>query len=240
MAGILPSFAAPSPKYFEVTVEPTFPARLRLEGILNGSVTVLVVINKDGNLQDYLVVEASHRLFAKTVTDALPKWKYFPILVDGKPVNAARRLRVEFKGGSAVISLLPHMAIEGMVPGVKSMNDRQRAYAVASLRDLDRLPTPVKIVEPHLLQSEGERNHGLKVVFHFFIDETGHVRIPVADEKALEQVDEQLLDSIHHALMQWEFTPPTIRGKPVVVRASQPFQIYNCLLYTSPSPRDRG
>lgn len=213
-------------QHFKVSVDPAFPPALLLQGITEGSVTLLIVINKAGNLQDHLVLNASHQLFAKAVSDVLPSWKFFSISENGRSVNAARRLTVDFRGGGAVVSLLPHMAIEGMIPGVARLRERRSAYAVSSLRDLDRLPTPVKIVEPHLLRSEGKSNHGRTVVFHFFIDETGKVRIPTAEDEALQHVDEHLLDAVHNALIQWEFTPPTIRDEPVVTRASQPFQIF--------------
>jgi len=230
--GIWPGIAASAPggstntRNFKVTEDPVFPSALRLEGILEGSVTVLLVIDKAGNLQDHLVLDASHRLFGKAVTDVLPSWEYFPIKENAQPVNAARRLTVDFRGGRAVISLLPHLAVEGIVPGVARFNERRRAYAVASLSDLDQVPTPIKTVEPYLVRPAGKSHHGRTVTFHFFIDETGRVRIPTADHEAMANDDENLLEAVHNALIQWQFTPPTIRGQPVVTRATQPFHIF--------------
>ena len=232
VVGIWPGIAASAPggsanaQHFKVTVDPVFPPTLRIEGILEGSVTVLLVIDKEGGLQDHLVLDASHRLFGKAVTDVLPTWEYFPIKENGRPVNAARRLTVDFRGGSAVISLLPHLAVEGIVPGVSRFNEHRRAYAVASLSDLDQVPTRVKTVAPYLPRPDGKSHHGRTVTFHFFIDETGGVRIPTADHEAIANVDETLLEAVHNALIQWQFTPPTIRGQPVVTRATQPFQIF--------------
>jgi hypothetical protein len=230
--GATTGFTAPNDEnsraenFFKVTFEPTFPISLQMGGIDEGSATVLLVIDKTGQLTDYLLVEASHPFFGKAVTDVLPSWEFNPRKIDGQPVNSVRRLFVEFESNGSIISLTPSLALEALIPGVGRQNQKRQAYSVASLRELDHLPKPIKIVEPYLYRSAGEQNYGLRVVFHFFIDEAGRVRIPIADESTLQAIDELLLEAVHKALVQWEFTPPTVDGKPVVVRAAQPFQIF--------------
>lgn len=228
MAGHAASFEgkARANDFFKVTAEPTFPATLSMQGVEKGSATLLLVIGKTGQLTDYLLIEASHPYFGKAVTNVLPSWDFSPLVINGQAVNAVRRLKVEFESSGSIISLTPSLALEALMPGVGRQNQEGQAYSVASLRELDQLPTPTKVVEPYLYRSEGEKNHGLRVVFHFFIDQEGRVRIPIADESALAEVDELVLEAVHKALVQWEFTPPTIDGRPVVVRAAQPFQIF--------------
>lgn len=230
--GATTGFTAPndenttSKPFFKVTLDPVFPVSLQMEGVDKGSATVLLVVDKTGQLSDYLLVGASHPYFGRAVTKVLPSWEFSARTIDGQPVNTVRRLHVEFESNGSIISLTPSLALEALMPGVGKQNQKRLAYSVASLSELDQLPKPIKIVEPYLYRSEGEQNHGLRIVFQFFIDEEGRVRIPIADEKALEGVDEQLLEAVHKALVQWKFTPPTINGEPVVVRAAQPFQIF--------------
>ena len=212
--------------FFRVTAEPIFPVTLSMQGVEKGSATLLLVIDKSGQLTDHLLIEASHPYFGAAVTKVLPSWDFSSFTIDGQSVNSVRRLEVEFESSGSIISLTPSLALEALMPGVGRLNQKRQAYSVSSLRELDQLPTPTKVVEPYLYRSEGEKNHGLRVVFHFFIDQEGRVRIPIADESALAEVDELLLEAVHKALVQWEFTPPTINGKPVVVRAAQPFEIF--------------
>ena len=61
------------------------------------------------------------------------------------------------------------------------------------------------------------------MVYNFFIDQEGRVRIPWLDEQEFQHIDEEILDATYDALMQWEFTPPTVNGKKVVTQVSQPF-----------------
>tara|TARA_B110000444_G_C18364515_1_gene377508 strand:+ start:112 stop:342 length:231 start_codon:yes stop_codon:yes gene_type:complete len=61
------------------------------------------------------------------------------------------------------------------------------------------------------------------VVFSFYIDTEGTVRIPSLEDTGDQVVDEQILEAVQNAFIQWEFRPPTIEGQPVVVRVLQPF-----------------
>ena len=55
----------------------------------------------------------------------------------------------------------------------------------------------------------------------FYIDETGKVRIPVVEEYDGHR---GIVDAAYNAIRQWEFKPPTVKGKPVTVRVEQPFE----------------
>jgi outer membrane biosynthesis protein TonB len=57
------------------------------------------------------------------------------------------------------------------------------------------------------------------VTIEFFIDETGAVRLPAGVTTENKVLTALALD----AVKQWKFTPPTTRGKGVLVKASQVF-----------------
>jgi outer membrane biosynthesis protein TonB len=55
----------------------------------------------------------------------------------------------------------------------------------------------------------------VRVLVSFYVDEQGRVRLPEV-ESALEP---ELVIHAVNALYQWAFQPPTIKSKPVLVRA---------------------
>jgi len=54
---------------------------------------------------------------------------------------------------------------------------------------------------------------------YFYIDEKGAVRMPAVDASA----NPYLSDIAVAAVREWRFEPPTSRGKPVLIAASQEF-----------------
>jgi TonB family protein len=95
--------------------------------------------------------------------------------------------------------------------------DEMIEYHVCSLRDLDRIPTPIHVVAPAALL----RPDAGEVKVEFYIDEQGRVRIPVARETS----DAAFANAAVDAVSQWQFDPPTSKGKPVLVHAVQIFTI---------------
>lgn len=221
---VLLPLASPASQPFRVTMEPQFPFSLANEGITEGSANFLIVVDNQGILRDHLLVAASHPLFAKAVERVITEWDYFPVEIDGQRVNAKHRINVNFhNSGTFVVGWdSPQRIIDSRLTAEARGLDEE-GYRIARLDELDELPSPLQVVQPTLPLPELVPDEGLRVVYHFFIDEAGRVRIPWLDEQELQHVDDTILDATYDALMQWEFTPPTIGGRPVTVRASQPF-----------------
>ncbi len=77
-------------------VAPDFPLSAR-ERALSGWVDVQFIVNTDGSVADITVVGAEPAgLFEQPATQAVRKWRYRPILRDGKPINQRARVRVRF------------------------------------------------------------------------------------------------------------------------------------------------
>ncbi len=78
--------------------EPRYPNRaLRLGK--QGYVVLAFSINESGRVSDIEVLEANpRRLFEKEAIRALKKWKYKPMVVNGKPqVQPGQKIRLDFK-----------------------------------------------------------------------------------------------------------------------------------------------
>src|ERR1700722_8611642 len=77
-------------------VPPTFPASAR-ERALSGWVDVQFMVMTDGSVSDISVEGADPAgQFEQSATDAVRKWKYRPVLRDGKPINQRTRARAPF------------------------------------------------------------------------------------------------------------------------------------------------
>ncbi|WP_372881739.1 energy transducer TonB [Psychromonas sp.] len=79
-------------------VEPRYPRKaLRLKK--QGYVLLSFDINEEGRVSNIQVLEAApEHLFEKEARQALKKWKYKPMLIDGKPVTqTGQKIRLDFK-----------------------------------------------------------------------------------------------------------------------------------------------
>ncbi|GAB5558897.1 MAG: hypothetical protein SynsKO_05440 [Synoicihabitans sp.] len=212
----------------KVTMEPMYPLSLATAGITQGSATFKIVVDNQGTLRDHLLVETTHPLFGKAVDEVIEEWDYAPSEIDGERINALHQIKIEFENNNTfVVGLDSTSAVVteriSRIGGPK----HPHAYKIAGLTELDAAPKAVQSVSPALPYPEMVPAEGLRVVFKFYIDEEGRVRMPWIDEDEFAHIDESILDATYDALMQWEFTPPTIDGKAVVAQVAQPFYFAN-------------
>lgn len=77
-------------------VSPVYPARALSMGV-EGFVTVEFIISTDGSAKDPVILNAQPaRIFDKAVLDAIEKWKFSPISVDGEAAEKQVRQNVRF------------------------------------------------------------------------------------------------------------------------------------------------
>ena len=77
-------------------VPPTYPAELR-KAKIEGVVTLVFVLNKDGRVEDARVENSSRPEFEKPALDAIRKWRFRPGEKDGQPVRTYIRLPMRFR-----------------------------------------------------------------------------------------------------------------------------------------------
>lgn len=77
-------------------VPPEYPAAAEKHA-LSGWVDVEFMVNTDGSVSDVTVVEAQPQgVFEQPAMNAVRKWHYQPVLLDGQPINQRARVRVRF------------------------------------------------------------------------------------------------------------------------------------------------
>lgn len=202
------------------TKTPIFPARMRLEGFTEGHATFSVFVNQFGELEDYLLLEASHMPFAEAVEKVLPKWEYSVPFVDGETAAIVSTVKVKFNNKGAVIYEAVGLYLLNQIRE-SFMNPLE--YRIHTIDELDAIPEPLHIVKPDFHVDLLERRNIIEAVFEFYIDTEGTVRMPTLRE-ADDEVDELLLLIAQESLLQWKFSVPTIKGNPVITKTAQPFR----------------
>ncbi len=209
--------AQTTPLRIEQTVEARFPHVLSLTHLTSGEARVLVNIDADGRLVDWLVTGYTHQAFADEAVSVLRQWRYGAPTERGEPFGIRTELRFEFEATGRVVSL---MAIDTPEVLVRQMGIGPRLVTrVCNLPELDRPIAPVNPVTPSYPRSPGAAAAPRSVLVDFYVDETGQPRMPVvvsSDHEALAQ-------AAVGALNRWRFTAPTRAGKPVAVRVRQEF-----------------
>ncbi|MCP5517693.1 MAG: energy transducer TonB [Verrucomicrobiales bacterium] len=76
-------------------VSPVYPAALRKAGV-EGSVSVVFVLDEAGHVEDPRVERSSRTEFEKPALDALRKWRFRPGMKDGQPVRTFMRQPIRF------------------------------------------------------------------------------------------------------------------------------------------------
>jgi TonB family protein len=201
------------------TVAPFFPTHLYMDGVVSGEVRIAIQVDASGRLTDTLVVAYTNFSLVKPTLDAVGQWTFDPAVVNGEARGTTSGLVFDFRpdgpvlvqraGGPGHDSLLDAYGRESM----------SFEYQVRELRDLDRIPNPVRIVKPSFAAQRGASSQPVRVTVDFYIDETGRVRMPSVSRSE----DNALAWAAVQAVSQWTFAPPTVDGAPVTVHATQDF-----------------
>ena len=140
-----------------------------------------------------------------------------PAKLRGEPVGATVELDFNFESqGTLVVS---QTSIDNLQARLLQLMAGAYVFRPCSLKELDRIPTPIFTVSPIYPRELADKGVKGRVVITFYIDETGTVRMPAGSVDD----DSRLISLAIAALRQWRFEPPTRSGKPVLVAAEQTF-----------------
>jgi len=219
---MVPIFAAetavpPAPaKHFKViqTTKAAYPHRLIDEGVSHGMTRAALHISPQGELVDFLVVAYTHKAFAEETERVIKKWQFEPEFVDGEPIATIMEVTFNFEVNGVML-----VQKFGDFTTVPTDFGAECEYQACSLKKLDGIPTPVRVVPPTYPREWAEQGVTGRVVVDFYIDETGKTRFVAAPSSA----HASLAGIAVAAVNQWQFAPPTRKGKPVLVHAQQLF-----------------
>lgn len=199
------------------TTELMYPLRLLQDSVDQGEANIMVMINDDGQLVDWLVTGYSHPLFAKEVLEALLKWKFNPAHMQGKAIASRTELRFVFKN-SALVRVLSNDT--GLVAKQK-VQERNSGYwaFICPREDLDT-PLDAKVeISPMPPDQLGATAKEGKVIVDYLVDPEGKVRMPMI----ISTDDEAFASSVLLAVNECRYVVPRREGVPVITRVRRQF-----------------
>lgn len=225
LAGAGRAAESPVPNYTPLRIiqtEPaSFPRNISNLGLTSGEAWVSIQLDETGKLTDYVVTSYTHPRFAESAVDALKRWRYEPAVLKGEKRGVTADLKFTFETrGLVVVDLTPMSFVE-----LRNLELRPTAYSYRARRlsELDRTPTPVKVVKPAYPVDPAKQREVTTITVYFFIDTEGRVRLPAVDRAAGEEFDVFAASAVD-AVSQWQFEPPLYKGNPVLVSARQEFR----------------
>lgn len=75
---------------------PYYPTGLR-KSEMEGTVIMQFVVDEKGNVKDPEAVRSTHPLFEKSCIQAIPRWRFTPGTLNGKPVLTRVRIPIPFR-----------------------------------------------------------------------------------------------------------------------------------------------
>ena len=200
----------------EPTYVPPLSPVLQMEGITEGRVIFAIDVSAKGELTDSLLIGYTHPALVRPCWEALKQWKFTPATRDGQPVGVQSELAIDYTAEGVVIS---RSAMVDLDQHLGRMFGNRLTLARRSSDELDVAPRPISASMPrYALQAAKEGVRGT-VRVHFYIDETGAVRMPSIEGDAHPYLSEMAVNAVKN----WRFNPPISRGKPVLIAARQDF-----------------
>ncbi|MBI2512614.1 MAG: TonB family protein [Opitutae bacterium] len=184
-----------------------FPLQLLHRGVTSGEVHVMLKVGPDMRLKDALVTAYTHKAFADATLAALAQGTFHPQRIDGQPVTTLVPLIVRFEVNGLLV-------VERFANSETELRAGDFAYQPCEAARLDRPLQILAAPSPGCLQ--GVRG---QVIVEYYVDESGRVRMP----EIVEAENAVLAGLSLQAVEQWQFTPPSCKGRPVLVRVRQAF-----------------
>jgi hypothetical protein len=208
------------PLKIRVTREPQFPLELKLNGVTRGQAVFMLSVNEKDELEDYLMIAATHRQFGREVARVIEDWDFSAPRTGVEKIPVIQSVEINFEASGTVLSLDVNSVTRLFLFDKLKHPDAFRTY---KLSELDDIPEPIQVEEPYIPKDLVDENKRVHAVFSFYIDPEGNVRMPLL-QYVDDEVDPLILLITEQSLHGWKFTPPTYRGDPVLVRVAQPFQ----------------
>lgn len=221
-----------SPVIIDSEPMPEFPQKLLRRGIQTGHATLLLAVDQEGFLQDWLVVEATHVDLIVKIDEVVPLWSFQPPMVNGEPVDGVQRVPIFFNAthlndatkDSPQKGRLMHRSRARNSRKGASHYSRNKPLRLATFEELDQYPEAIFQPQPIVSQSSLTESLSANVTFNFVIDTEGRVRMPTL-YTINGDVDPQVIHAVNVALSQWRFRPLKSKNRPVTCEATKTFEL---------------
>jgi TonB family protein len=191
---------------------PVYPLKLLREGI-EGSASVRLLINEQGQVLDAIVVKASHPEFGQALLAAAEQFHYEPATKGGRPNKALLGFTQEFKRDN-MYQLVSRSELALL------QREKKKPETITGAAGLDAKLTPTSRRPPNFPLSQIEVAPTGEAVIEFIVDEDGRVRLPHTISASHEAFGYAAIQGV----AAWRFQPPKRGGRSVAVRVQIPIQ----------------
>lgn len=197
------------------TVDARFPDGIDTHKVVTGAADLVITIDAEGRLEDWLVVGYTLPGFADEAVRALQQWRYHPALVDGRPVGCRLQVSFSFTAKGKVVLTEATGLLDRFISGIIGP---EVTRLLCRPEELDRPIATVQTAQPPDPGAIAPPAGG-RVLVDFYVDAAGHPRLPVI----VSATEELYAKAAVSALARWRFQPPTRTGQPVAVRVQEEF-----------------
>lgn len=181
-----------------------------------GYVEARVQLNPAGEVTDFIILRASHGVFAEVVADGLPKTPFRPALHNGREVRAQTQVAIRFERRG-----------EREMMRTDTLREDERfvahhAYGGFEIADPEALDEELQLRnEPEIVVAMDDDEELLEgeVRMQYFIDRDGSTRLP----SALSEADPRLIEFARRTINSMAFHPPRRNNCSVPVLVTQKF-----------------
>ncbi|MBD5778312.1 TonB family protein [Pelagicoccus sp. NFK12] len=190
-----------------------FPGTMRAIGVREGTVSLVVSVDANGEIQDTFILESTRNAFTKSALKSLSEWTFSPATYNDAPIASSLRIDLNFQ----VDRRLAWQTIQAPGPAdVTRSSTEERPVTKAQFEELDSIPLPIEMTEPTA------KVDGIATV-EFYIDELGHVRCPRIVAGSSLAFGRSLLDTVS----KWKFEPPLAAGNRTNTMVRQTLSLRN-------------
>ncbi len=206
----------------QVTTPPKIPDSLLQKGITSGLATLVVSVDENGFLEDWLLTEASDH----SIEQVIDQWNFDPARQRGRNISARQHFPILIDAAGAQVKFRKAtnapFSQNFFDPNDRSeiKNRYQSPIKTVHPRELDQTPPLTRHVKPRVGPETYQESKGSSVTFLFYLDTEGRVRMPTPS-KTSGQISPAAIYAAQVALEQWRFEPPTRNGKTVITQLAQ-------------------
>lgn len=197
--------------------DPVYPASLSGTRIKDGNATVAFTVDKDGQVVDAIILEASHSAYGEAVLNAVKRWQLAPEAAWTSSNQRREMVRYAF---NSRLNLLTLSHTDGLkLQFSNSVEDGTEPIKTFKWSDLAAPPARLRTANaeyPAALRSEFPSG---TAVISFVIDTDGSVRVPAVVAADRAEFGEAALVAVR----RWKFEIPRINGRPVSVQVERKF-----------------
>lgn len=197
-----------------VPIDMFYPGEAYTEGVNEGNAEVGVMLDAQGRPTDYLLIRYTRRYFGDALMREAHRQVFQPRRIKGVAVAGRFNFAHRF-APTLVLQMTSFNAIEERATEIEG--GPHAIYEPRPERDIDG--GGLKIIQATVAfipdGYDAPKGKGVRAYVSFYVDEQGHTRLPNVEGAASTLLVPNAIKAVQH----WEFRPPTLMGKPVLVFA---------------------